>query len=132
MAADDWYGDVLEFHRRFACHVGTTPAVPDDKTVDLRWKLINEEYAETCEAIADEDVVALADGIVDLIYVLIGTAISCGIDLRPVWRAVHRANLAKSLTGKRGDGKVQKGEGWQPPDVAGILAAQPPLEGGVE
>jgi hypothetical protein len=70
----------------------------------------------------------VADGIVDAIYVLIGAAITYGIDIRPVWQAVHAANMAKEGGATREDGKVQKPPGWQPPDIAGILAAQGPLQ----
>lgn len=123
----DWYRDVLDFHRKFGCHVGSTPAVPSEGTPELRARLLREEFDETLDALGRGDLPALADGLADLIYVLLGTAASYGIDLRPVWAAVHAANMAKDGGGTRADGKVLKPPGWAPPDIEGILSSQGPI-----
>jgi hypothetical protein len=60
----------------------------------------------------------------DLIYVAIGTAVALGVDLRPVWDAVHAANLAKAGGPRRADGKFLKSADWVHPDIKGILAKQ--------
>jgi predicted HAD superfamily Cof-like phosphohydrolase len=62
----------------------------------------------------------VADAIVDSIYVLLGMAVAFGIDIHPVWYAVHEANMA--TLGE--DGKQMKPEGWTPPYIEGILQAQ--------
>ena len=125
----DWYADVLAFHAKFCPHlIGSTPAVPDRATDNLRRELWNEESIETIDAMNRGDLPNVADGIVDLIYVLIGAAATYGIDLRPVWDAVHAANMSKEGGGTRADGKILKPPGWEPPDVAGILARQGPIE----
>ena len=49
---------------------------------------------------------------------------SLDIDVRPVFEAVHAANMAKVGGGVREDGKVLKPPGWQPPDVEAIIEAQ--------
>ena len=67
----------------------------------------------------------VADGIVDSIYVLIGTGGEMGLDLAEVWRRVHAANMAKEGGGKRADGKVLKPEGWVAPDVEGAIFKSP-------
>ena len=53
------------------------------------------------------------------IYVEIGTALQLGIPLDRVWTEVHRSNMAKVADGVvlNEMGKVQKPEGWEPPDV---------------
>ena len=66
----------------------------------------------------------VADGIADLIYVLLGRAIAYGIDLRPVWDEVQRANMSKEGGGKRADGKILKPPGWRAPDINGVIARQ--------
>lgn len=103
-----WCGDDIEGHR-------------------LRQDLIAEEHQELQEAmdkIIDEDddeanMVAIADGLADLIYVCIGTALNLGINLERVWDAVHASNMAKVKGGvvKRDDGKILKPKGWEPPDI---------------
>jgi len=61
----------------------------------LRARLILEESGETTEGLSTEDLVAVADGLIDNLYVTIGAAAAFGIDLEPIWDAVHGANLAK-------------------------------------
>jgi len=119
----DPFAAVLEFHRRFGVVVGERPGLPDRATVRLRRALIAEELAELDQAIANADVVEVADALADLLYVVYGTAISFGIDVRPVFEEVHRSNMAKVGGTTRADGKVLKPAGWQPPNI------QPLLEG---
>jgi len=61
----------------------------------FRSRLMIEETAETLQGFADGDLVAVTDGLADDLYVTIGTAISFGIDLGPVFDAVHAANMKK-------------------------------------
>lgn len=58
-------------------------------------RLMLEELGETLQAMLDGDVVALADGLADLAYVVNWTAIAHGIDLDAVHAEVHRANIQK-------------------------------------
>lgn len=116
--------DVLAFHRKFGLHVGYSPTIPDARTVALRGSLILEEANETVLAIGNGDLAGIADGIVDSIYVLVGTAISYGIDLAPVWEAVQRANMAKEGGATREDGKILKPAGWTPPDIHALIQRQ--------
>lgn len=127
----DWVEDVLDFHRAFCPDlIGTTPAFPPVATCHLRFHLMIEEWNELVRAHDDEDLSGVAREIVDLIYVLIGKAVTYGIDLRPVWTEVQKANMAKAGGDRRADGKVTKPPGWEPPDVAGVLAVQGPLDAG--
>lgn len=120
--------DVLAFHAKFCpSQIGEAPAEPSSKISNLRSALMREELDETIHAMSQGDIPGVADGLVDLIYVAIGTAIAYGIDLRPVWDAVQAANMAKVGGPTRADGKVLKPEGWQPPDIEGVLARQRPL-----
>lgn len=73
----------------------------------------------------------LADDIGDSIYVLCGLANSLGIPIDSVFSEIHRSNMAKAIRQsdgtyrviKRSDGKILKPDGWQPPDIRGLLAA---------
>lgn len=64
-----------------------------------------------------------ADALIDLLYVTIGSLLAMGIDMWPLWAEVQRANMAK-LGGTVVDGKLLKPEGWQPPDIEGLLRKQ--------
>jgi predicted HAD superfamily Cof-like phosphohydrolase len=120
----DWYQDVYDFHAKFGCTIGSSPGFPDDKVQKLRESIEREEFEEMLEANARKDMPEVADGIADLIYVLLGRAVSYGIDLRPIWDEVQRTNMEKVGGTKREDGKILKPEGWKPPDVAGLLEKQ--------
>jgi predicted HAD superfamily Cof-like phosphohydrolase len=117
----DPFAAVLQFHRRFAVSIGDRPALPREELVALRLALIDGELTELRAAIGNEDMVAVADALVDLLYVTYGAAITFGIDVRPIFEEVHRANMAKLGGGTRADGKVLKPDGWQPPVLAPLL-----------
>lgn len=124
----DWQADVTEAHRLLRPeHIGTTPSVLDDATLDLRTRLIDEEADELRVALVNDDLPGAADAMGDLIYVIVGTAIAMGIDLRPVWDAIQASNLAKAGGGRQANGKWAKPPGWVAPDIAAILANQGPL-----
>jgi predicted HAD superfamily Cof-like phosphohydrolase len=79
---------------------------------------------ELHHAMLEFNVPEVADAIADLIYVLLGTAVTYGIDIGPIWDAVHAANMAKSGGRQREDGKWEKPAGWRPPDIDGLLRQQ--------
>ena len=118
--------DVAAFHLACDVPVVDKPTAPPRDRAGLRADLILEEAVETLNAIADRNIASIADGLADLIYVCVGTALEYGIPLDRVWDEVQRSNMSKvdSATGKvrkRADGKVLKPEGWTPPDIAGVL-----------
>lgn len=126
--------DVRAFHERFGVPVLGRPEVPSDDRVNLRMRLIAEEFNELKEALGfreiggdkwlgECDLIETADAIADLIYVLIGTAHEFGIPLGHVWNAVQESNMAKVGGGQDAKGKIQKPEGWKPPPVREILIA---------
>jgi predicted HAD superfamily Cof-like phosphohydrolase len=115
------FEDVRSFMLKFGQHIGDKPGFPDEKIVALRCNLIIEEYRELFDAALKRDLVETADAIADLIYVLIGTALAFGIDLRPVWEEVHLSNMSKSIDLKRNDGKIMKPEGWVKPDIQAAI-----------
>lgn len=115
---------VAEFHRRFSIAIGTIPAAPDEATRSLRVNLIKEEFDELQEALAQQDLSAIAKELADLLYVVYGTAVSCGIDLEPVFQEVHRSNLSKVGGSRREDGKWVKPPTYSPACIQPILVAQ--------
>jgi predicted HAD superfamily Cof-like phosphohydrolase len=129
---------VREFHHALGVPVGDRPKI-DQSRVRLRLDLIAEEFRELCEALNFEpaffinplhppwcpqavDIVAAADALAGLRYVVEGAALEWGIPLDKVTAEVHAANMRKVGGAKRPDGKILKPEGWVPPDVAGVLA----------
>ncbi len=122
-------GQVREFHDAYLLPVADRPSaqLPAGQVV-LRQDLIEEEVAELRRGGASGDVIAVADALADIVYVAYGTACVYGIDLDAVLDEVHASNMTKlGSDGRplhRGDGKVLKGPGYRPPDIAGVLSRQ--------
>jgi len=115
--SQDWFQDIKDFHKKFGHVSNLHPTIEvEDKVKLLRLRLIDEEVQEAKDAMHHNDLVELADGIADAIVVLLGTAVTYGIDMRPIWDEVHRSNMSKSHL-KDAAGKTLKPEGWRPPDV---------------
>jgi predicted HAD superfamily Cof-like phosphohydrolase len=150
-AADD-FQDVLDFHLKLKPeHPRALPGLPRAELGALVFRLVDEEcnaellpalmelaeYASDVEdgvrELDDEwfraKLAEAADGAADLKYVLNGAMLAYGVDLRPVWDEVQRANMAKEGGSRRPDGKILKPEGWVPPGVAGVIARQAPIPG---
>jgi predicted HAD superfamily Cof-like phosphohydrolase len=119
---------VLEFSRKFYCVVHRKPYPVNDGTETLRERLMTEELNELRLSMAEQDMIGIADGLADLLYVVFGTAIAYGIDMEPVVDEVHRSNMSKVFPdGKvRRDpyGKILKPETFSRPDIQAVLEAQ--------
>jgi len=111
--------DVLEFRRKFDLVVREKPEFPSRDVVVFRADFAQEEAQETADALHDEDMPKTVDGLVDQIYVAIDTALELGLDLDSHWDLVHRKNMEKIKV--PGTLKIQKPEGWTPPDHEPIL-----------
>lgn len=112
---------VLRFHRIFDIHIELVPKIPPQEVVDLRKKLILEELNEFIEAANNKDIIEVADGLADLLYVIYGAACAFGIDLQPVFWEVHRSNMSKLGGYKREDGKLIKPDTYSRPDIKSVL-----------
>ena len=118
---------VGDFMEAFGQRVEMEPTWPDFNTRELRLELIQEELEELSDAVADRDMIQIADALTDLLYVVYGAGQSFGIDLDECFEEVHRSNMSKlGENGRpihREDGKVLKGPGYFEPDLEGILGA---------
>lgn len=116
--------DVHEFHKKFDITVNTTPTVISIEEAILARALIFEEAIEVDQALESQDLAGIAKECADLIYVTVGLCVRLGIDLTPVWKAVHETNMTKVAAGKKKIAKVKKPDGWKPPDIQAILEKQ--------
>jgi len=124
---------LVEFHETYGLVINESPIgftfeEDEDKTelFQLRSNLVMEEYSEWQAAHEGEDLVELADAICDLVYVLVGTAVSYGIPFDRCFAEVQRSNMSK--LGEDGkpivretDGKILKGPNFSPPDLHSII-----------
>ena len=115
------YEMVKEFHEAFGVTNQEKPGFPDERTRSLRIDLIDEEFNELIDAENDGDLVAVADALADLDYVINGMALQYGINLDDCFAEVHRSNMSKlGEDGKpiyREDGKILKGPNYFKPNL---------------
>lgn len=102
----------------------TKPGTPAFLMQSLCMSMMTEELGELAGAMTDNNMVEIADGLADLLYVVYYTANCYGLDMEPIFSEVHRSNMTKKGGAKRQDGKQLKGPDYSPPDLASILEAQ--------
>lgn len=90
-----------------------------ERPLAFRTWLLLEEVAEMAQAAADGDLIAFADGLADVLYVLVGTAVKFDLPLARLFEEVHRSNMTKSGAKEGGTGRG-KGASYSPPDIAGV------------
>ncbi len=79
------------------------------------------------EEILSGDVKAAAVALGAMVEVIKSAVRACGINLRPLWKEVHRSNMEKVASGKI-DVKTIKPPGWRGPNLGPILIAQYGIE----
>lgn len=113
--------DIQNFMEICEQEVRKYPSLPDDKVRDLRIRLMVEELLgstkpgpvggfgspdytliknksdELVQSLLDGNLVGIADGIADVLYVVIGTAVAYGINIQEVFNEVHRSNMSKAV-----------------------------------
>lgn len=140
---------VRQFHEVYGLPIQHDEPNVDRERVHMRMRLIYEEVSEltgavygakarrlleeTISSLPDDgtrDTIETADALADLIYVIYGMALECGISLPAVLREVQASNLSKlDDEGKpiyREDGKVLKGDNFFPPNVKSALKIRIP------
>lgn len=93
-----FFDKLREFHEKFELDVRSKPYMDlfkDEKLVNLRMKLIQEEWEELQEAVRNKDIVEALDAILDMHYVLSGFCISAGLDEDRGFELVHQSNMSK-------------------------------------
>ncbi|AQG79751.1 nucleoside triphosphate pyrophosphohydrolase family protein [Spirosoma montaniterrae] len=98
MQQPDSLNQVAEFHRTFHAPVLETPQIPSEARCQLRVSLLAEELDELRDAIAERDIVAVADALCDLQYVLSGAVLEFGLghQFKALFDEVQRSNMSKA------------------------------------
>ena len=115
-----YFQDVKAFHRMFRSPPMQIRRL-DANAWARRVRLVNEEWSECTTAYALEDESKFADSLVDLTWVVLGTAVEAGLPFDELWREVRRANMDKRAGTLDANGKLLKPLGWKPPDIDAIL-----------
>lgn len=88
----------------------------------LRVRLIMEEVGELLHAIARTDEVEMVDAIADILYVVIGTAVTYDLPCDAAFREAHRSNMTKDTHVDHAAGIKGKGTQFSKPDFTAIIA----------
>ena len=119
------FDDVREWNEVFDVPIADRlDLIPIDRRA-LRIDLHMEEMTELHNAMNSGNLVEIADGLADLVWVLLGTALEYGIPFDQVWEEVRRSNFDKigpdGEIRRRADGKILKPDTWTPPMIADVL-----------
>ena len=119
---------VQQFHETFGLYLNDRPVaqVPAE-ILATRVRLLQEELDEYREAAAAGDMVAIADALTDMLYVLLGTYVTHGLQdaAEDLMTEVHRSNMTKLDADGRAiirEGKVRKSALFSEPVLAPIIA----------
>ena len=99
----------------------------DESTIDLRFRLMQEENLEYLEAAKNKDIVEVADALGDILYILCGTILTHGLQHKivEVFNEIQRSNMSKlDINGKpvfREEDKILKGPNYFKPNIKEIL-----------
>jgi len=124
---------VRAFHEKFSVPMASVPRIPDEAMLKYRIGFIEEELTELKEAADNDDIVEMADALIDILYVTYGFAHIMGLPIQDLWDEVQRSNMAK-ISGKearengiatkrppRHDADVLKPLDWKNPDLESII-----------
>jgi len=124
------FADVRAFHEKFKLTMSGTPSLLPPDLYHFRMNFMQEELDEFALAHKDGNLTDAADALIDLVYVVMGTAALMGLPWEALWDEVQRANMRKHRAPRAGGDPTQRGgaydvvkpEGWTPPDIAKVLA----------
>ena len=119
------FNKVKTFMNTYGQEVKERATFPENKIVQLRIDLIEEELNELKEAVKNNDIVEVADALTDILYVTYGAGHSFGVNLDKCFDEVQRSNMSKlGVDGKpiyNESGKVMKGPDYFAPDLKKII-----------
>ena len=99
----DALNQVAEFHKTFNAPILEKPQIPSQERGELRVSLLQEELNELQQAIADNDLVEIADALCDLQYVLSGAVLEFGLGEKfpALFNEVQRSNMSKACSNQQ-------------------------------
>ena len=116
---------VKTFMQTFGQEIKIKPSFSTEKINQLRYNLINEELEELKQAIANKDLLEVADALTDILYVTYGAGHAFGINLDKCFEEVQNSNMSKlGSDGKpiyNDSGKVMKGPNYFKPDLSKFI-----------
>lgn len=118
---------VKDMHVHFKIPMEATPGFLDEDTMEFRLNFLKEELKEINDAWEASDLEEIADGLIDLIIVALGTAAMMGLPFNEMFMEVHEANMRKVRVEHAGESKrghgfdLKKTVDWKGPDLGKFL-----------
>lgn len=110
---------VIEFHQKFDFSINR-PFLDDD-ILQKRLAILDEEYQEFREAVADGKKPEILKELCDLLYTAIGFGVCYGLPVDAGFTRVHASNMSKTPSLVT-DGKATKGAGYIPAALDDLFA----------
>lgn len=83
------FDKIVDFHKAYGLvyneYFNTNIFLDDPKTVELRYKLIDEEIKELFDAFEQKDFIEVIDALTDILYVVYGAGASFGINMNNIF-----------------------------------------------
>ncbi len=120
------FHDVIDFHNKYGL-VYTGKVRPLDKSTQAYRIHFLKEFIQSANL---DDTVGMADALIDIVYVAMGTAYMMGLPWQKLWDEVQRTNMNKIRATDANQSKrknlldVIKPEGWEPPNLKAIIDEQ--------
>lgn len=116
---------VGEFHKKFDLGISdNTGALPSTEVLLFRLQFLQEELNELTKAIRERDHIEITDALVDIAYVVLGTAHLCNVPWQDAFDEIHRSNMEKEAApvegAKKQVTKIIKPVFWRRPDLASV------------
>ena len=90
---------VGEFHKCFEHPIHSIPRynifTEEPSLIKFRQSLIDEENEEFKDGCEKHNLIEVADGLTDMLYVIYGTGHALGLDLDKIFTEVHNSNMSK-------------------------------------
>jgi predicted HAD superfamily Cof-like phosphohydrolase len=123
---------VADFHSKFGHPSPSSPTPLDAEQAAFRSDVVLEEAMELAHALHNfrandlESMAEISKECVGLIYVTLGTAVSMGVDLGPIFHEIHQKNMLKQPASSPPDPTLKpiKPDGWKPLDAMPLIRAQ--------
>lgn len=91
---------LLEFHRSFGATINVEPTLPNMKDRRMRHALVTEELQESRDALSERKFDDFVDGLIDTLYVVVGTNVTYGLEtVEPHYGVPSQAPAFPSGTG---------------------------------
>lgn len=119
--------DTMDFQKKYGLWDEKVYGFLPDENMKVKVGHLKEEMVEIEKALENKDLSEFCDGIIDLVYVALGTLNLMNMPVKALWNDVHVRNMQKIRAtadnmGKRGSTfDVIKPEGWTGPRTSEII-----------